>query len=442
MIDVSIEPREFVAGRESELTVRFINTSEGTCSHIVFKLGLPPEFLLLRGRDRIEIPQLRAGEDYAYGAMVRPKREGTFTVDSANFSYRNHYGRPVQVSDFHVELAVQPQGSVAEAGPPVRVEWSGQELALGEYEVLRLKVQNTASFPLRGAALTIGGAVRIAAPGPRVQLRTLAAGEEIEVSYVVFAELGGDSVPVSAEVTYIDKLGRNCAQAALLPVVVRRRPDRGPSRGDADTGTGRRDTILYLAASPAGMPLLRSDIEMKQVRAQLQMGRHRDRFQIEYRPAVGLNEIGQALVDCDPRIVHFSCHGKADGSLYVEDESGFCTEIGPNGLAKLLGLHAATVDCVIVNACNSMRLAEALASRFDHVIAMREAISDGAAITFSIGFYQGLAGGMPVPAAFERGCAFLEAQPASEAEHDTPALLTRMPSHPAPGPPPDRHGVP
>jgi CHAT domain len=423
MIDVTIEPREFVAGRESELIVRLTNTSQGTCSSIVFKLGLPPEFLLLRGRERIEIPQLRAGEDYIYGAVVRPRRSGTFTVDSANFSYRNHYGRPVQISDFQTALTVAPAASAAQVGPPLRVEWSGRDLALGEYEMLRLKVMNSAGFPLRGLILTISGPLRIASPGPRVQLRTLAVGEETVISYVVFPEHGGDSVPVTVHATYIDKLGRTCAHDVLLVVVVRQRAAE-PGWGGSSTS---RDTILYLAANPAGMPTLRSDKEMKEVREQLQMGRYRDRFHVEYRPAVGLKQIGQALVDCDPRIVHFSCHGKPDGSLYVEDELGYRIEIAPNGLAALLGLHAATVDCVIVNACNSMRLAEALVTRFDHVVAMREAISDGAAITFSIGFYQGLAGGAPVPAAFERGCAFLQAQPASEAEHDTPALLTRMP---------------
>jgi hypothetical protein len=151
----------------------------------------------------------------------------------------------------------------------------------------------------------------------------------------------------------------------------------------------------------------------------------RDRFRLEYRPALSVEDIGQALVDCSPRIVHFSGHGDRDGTLYVGNEDGSKIPIAPAGMAALLGQHAATVDCVILNACRTMLLAEAMAGHFDHVIAMRDAIGDEAAIAFSIGFYQGLAAGMQVRESFQRGRAFLLARLSDQAGHETPALLSK-----------------
>jgi hypothetical protein len=173
------------------------------------------------------------------------------------------------------------------------------------------------------------------------------------------------------------------------------------------------------------MFLLRSDLEIRGIREQLQLGKLREHFRLESAVAARLKDIGQALADCDPRIVHFSGHGKQDGSLYVEDESGYSVAAAPEGLARLFRLHAKTVDCVIVNACHSLRLAEAMRRDFDYVIAMQTKIVDDAAINFSIGFYQGLASGDPVPLAFERGAAFLQSLAVGPDEQSTPILLSR-----------------
>ena len=107
----------------------------------------------------------------------------------------------------------------------------------------------------------------------------------------------------------------------------------------------------------------------------------------------------------EPQVVHFSGHGDRDGRLYVENESGESALVTPEGLADLFGQHKSTIRCVIVNACHSVRLAEALASRIDHVIGMRHVIGDAAAIEFSFGFYLALFAGWsgPDPAASRQG---------------------------------------
>jgi hypothetical protein len=82
---------------------------------------------------------------------------------------------------------------------------------------------------------------------------------------------------------------------------------------------------------------------------------------------------------------------------------------------------------VIVNACHSARLAEAMAKYIDHSVGMRCAIGDRAAIQFSVGFYQAMFAGWPVADAFSRGCALVESNSVTEGEYETPALFSRSP---------------
>lgn len=423
MIVVSIEPRQLTAGRDCDLKIRFSNAGPETCTDVIFRLGLPPEFFLLRGRDRIKIPQLGSGATWAQDVTVRARTAGEFTVTSENFSYRNEYGTAVRISDFRAGLTVTPASSAAQpAGPDLDVRLARGVLAPGEWDVLRIKVRNATQSPLLGITLTVGGPVLISPPGPQAKLPHLAAGEEAETSFIACPTETGNSVPVQVRLTYRDGSGAR-SQKCILPLTVRNSPAAAWTPGrDAAVG---RDTVLFLAASPTDMAPLRSDVEMRGIREQLQRGKLREHFRLESEFAARLQDIGQALADYQPRIVHFSGHGGPDGSLYIEDESGYGVPAGPEGLARLFRIHAKTVDCVIVNACHSLRLAEAMRRDFAYVIAMQTKIVDDLAIKFSMGFYQGLASGDSVPLAFERGASFVQTLAVAPTEQTTPILLSR-----------------
>jgi len=421
MIEVTVEPTRFAVGQESELVVRLANSGLGNCTNIVFKLGLPADFLVLDGSERMEVCGLRAGEGFSQRLIVRPRNAGHFTVRSPNFSYRDQYGRPVRVTDFQIRISVVSEVPDPTPGrPAIDLAVTGGEIALGEWEVLRIRIRNASGQPLSKVTMAVTGPTRFAPPGPVAEIAGIAAGEGREIRFVVFPADTGSYVPIQVHTTYFNSLGRIGEQHDLLSVTVRRR-----AQGAATGGTRRADTILYLAASPADMRRLRSDLEMKAIQTELQLGRFQDRFNLKFCPAAGFDDIGRALGTHRPQIVHFSGHGESDGSVYVEDDLGSGVPVPPEALAALLGQHADTVECVIVNACHTIRLAEAMATHFDHVVAMRTEIGDGAAITFSIGFYQGLAAGLPIRAAFERGRAFLQAHPLSKPEYDTPVLLTK-----------------
>src|ERR1700761_6818428 len=138
MIDVSIEPRQLAAEHENELGVRFSNRGTGTCTDIVFKLGLPSQILLLRGQRRMEIPELSPGDSCVQSVTVRPRQPGEFAINSPNFSYRNEYGTPVRVPAFQSAVEVLAALPDQQAQPDLTVTAVSGPLTIGEWDVLRL----------------------------------------------------------------------------------------------------------------------------------------------------------------------------------------------------------------------------------------------------------------------------------------------------------------
>lgn len=423
MIEVSVEPHDFVAGQDAVLAVRFANTGPGICTDIVFKLDLPPQFLLLRGRERIELAELEEGQNQTLNLVVRPGTAGSFSVSSTNFSYRNYYDRPIRESGFQAELSVRSLPADELGRRALTVKHAGGGLTVDEYGVLSVTVRNDTDAAVRGLAVTLTTTVgeRFELDRPRIWVALLSPGEAAELKFSVFPVVSGH-VPVQVQTAYVDEFGRTHPQQDEFRIAVTK-PEAHVARAAA--GATRPDPILYLAASPIDLPPLRSDREMREIWEKLQRGMYRDRFRFEPRAAARREDISQALIECKPRIVHFSGHGERDGSVYVEDEYGNSTPAAAKGLAALFEQHAETIECVIVNACHTLRLAEALAEHIDHVIAMPTKILDRTAIIFAVGFYQGLAGGMKVPEAFKEGRALFSTVPIDEQEYQEPVLLTR-----------------
>ncbi len=71
--------------------------------------------------------------------------------------------------------------------------------------------------------------------------------------------------------------------------------------------------ILILSANPKDTSRLRLDEEVREIEEGLLRSKHRDRFQIQARLAVRMIDIRRALLDYEPKIVHFSGHGIKKG---------------------------------------------------------------------------------------------------------------------------------
>jgi CHAT domain len=432
MIEVSVEPHRLVAGQRTRLAIQFANVGRRACSDVVFKLRLPGSITLRDGSARAEIPAIAAGRTRTHEVTVEALRPGEFDLTSTNFSYRDEFGTPVRVTDFHARLSVDtappaPPPPMTPVRPMARlgVEHAGGELALGEWDVMKILVRNQTGIPLSDVTVSVSGPFK--SDGKRARIAVLREGAAAKFPFRVNAAEGGRHVPVSVHTTYsyLDGSGSACngtQQDSLdLPVVKPKAPGAEPITAD-DLGI---ETILYLTASPQDMEPLRSDLEMRKVKERLQLSRHRDRYRIEPCVAARFDDVSQALEDYRPQVVHFSGHGDEDGDLFLEDEKGDRASVTPEGMADLFALHKTTIKCVIVNACYSLRLARAMARDIDYVVGMRCPIGDIAAIQFSVGFYLGMFGGHSVPEAFERGRAHIQAPKDTSMEYLTPVLLSR-----------------
>lgn len=185
----------------------------------------------------------------------------------------------------------------------------------------------------------------------------------------------------------------------------------------------QRINVLFLTADPTDTARLRLGEEHREIQQKLQMSRERDMFNLQERMSVRPEDLTQALLDTMPQVVHFSGHGRYDGALCFEDQVGKSHPIEPGGLAALFEQFANQVHCVILNSCYSELQASAIMKHIDYVIGMKQAIADKAAISFAVGFYQGLGAGLPIEDAFQLGCVQIRLQGISE--ELTPILLKK-----------------
>nr|WP_264085192.1 CHAT domain-containing protein [Kibdelosporangium phytohabitans] len=167
------------------------------------------------------------------------------------------------------------------------------------------------------------------------------------------------------------------------------------------------------------------DRELRGIKETLRAGKDRDRFELDDHSAVRLKDMMQALLDFSPSVVHLSGHGTEDGRFLAETDAGAAKIVAVDGMAALFREFADTIRCVIVNACHSETLAQALVEHVDHVIGMRSRIGDRSAITFSVGFYQALAAGRPIDKAFSVGCAAIALHDKEGKGGDIPKLFRR-----------------
>jgi hypothetical protein len=226
MIEVSVEPSRLVAGRRTRLAIRFANSGQRACSDVVFKLALPSAITIMGGTNRVEIPVIPPGHVHTHEMTVESKRPGEFQLTSANFSYRDEFDVPVRVTDFRARLSVEaaPPAQPVAARPVARlgVEPADGELALGEWDVLRILVRTKTGVPLSDVTVAVNGPFRT--DGKLARIALLGDGATARFPFKVNAAEGGRHVPVSVRTTYSypDGLGsvRSRTQEDSLEVVV------------------------------------------------------------------------------------------------------------------------------------------------------------------------------------------------------------------------------
>jgi hypothetical protein len=170
--------------------------------------------------------------------------------------------------------------------------------------------------------------------------------------------------------------------------------------------------LLFLSANSEK---LHPDREIREIEQRIRQSAYRDRFDIATVWAVRPRDIAGALSRHRPNIVHFSGHGERNSGIFLEDDTGQPVAISPDTFCRFFEPLRGITQGVVLNACETRPVADALRYLVDYVIAMRKPIMDDAAIIFGATFYEMLALGQGVRTAFDQALTQLRIAHASEA---------------------------
>lgn len=170
------------------------------------------------------------------------------------------------------------------------------------------------------------------------------------------------------------------------------------------SAASRVDGILLAASDPSDLGRLRLGREEREIREALDLSPRRARWTVRSSPAMRLRDLTRALLETQPRILHFAGHGSEKGGLFLEDEVGRAHCVPPDALADLFRVIEGPLECVVLNACHAESQGRAISGSVPFVIGSPARLTDDAAIAFSIGFYQALGAGRDIRQAYSVGC--------------------------------------
>jgi uncharacterized repeat protein (TIGR01451 family) len=408
MIHVGVFPARIHVGDPVELDISLTNTGARTCTKVIFTIRLPVGLVRLRGPSKIEVDRMLPGQSVTSQLRVRAEKADRFQLTSTNFSYRDHLGRPHRETGFATEITVDPPQSPLPQ-PQVRVELADTELPYDEWAIVCGRITNTGEVGVSALTVTLSGQVTTDDRTVQGMLEQLPPGRSADVPFHVRAGQAGANVPVHLDLAY-EYRSRRYTVASTQSVRVVRDQVKGPRVPPRSVLLPVK--VLILAANPPDTQALRTDQEIREIQKTIRSGRDRDSMEVSIHLAVGPADIIQALLDDEPRLVHFAGHGGGpDGSIAVQNDYGLAHLIPVEGLVDLFGTFGRSVHCVLVNACDTELLARELSAVVPYAIGMRQPVRDTSSIRFSAGFYQALGAGKSIEDAFQLGVIMLKMTP-------------------------------
>ncbi len=424
MIQVGVSPARIQVDDPVDLDISLTNTGAGICSKVIFTVRLPAGLVRLRGSSKIEVDRvLLPGQSVTSQLRVRAEQPGRYLLTSTNFSYRDRLGRTQREKCFAAEITAEPARNPP-GQPRVTVELADMELPYGEWAIIRGRITNTGPVVVSALTVTLSGQVTTDDRTARGTLEQLPPGRSADVPFHVRAGQVGTNVPVHLDLAY-EYQSRRYSVATTQGIRVVRDPM--PGTGAAPGSVRLPVKVLILAANPPGTETLRIDHEIREIHRTIRSGKDRDTIEVGSRLAVSPADIIQALLDDEPKLVHFAGHGGGpDGSIAAEDDDnyGLARVIPVDGLVDLFRTFGKSVHCVLVNACDTELLARELSVVVPYAIGMQQPVRDGSSIRFSAGFYQALAAGRSIEEAFQLGVIRLKMTPMGS-DAGAPVLFRR-----------------
>jgi CHAT domain len=186
--------------------------------------------------------------------------------------------------------------------------------------------------------------------------------------------------------------------------------------------------VLFLVSNPLAQDRLALDEECREITAKIRSTDNRDAIELIAAWAVRPPDLQELLLQHRPHVVHFSGHGSQSTSaggippgtptsrrdmvlcdtdrtehLVLMGEDGQPQPMSKAALVHLFKVLKDNVHLVLLSACHSAPIAEALAEVIPCTIGIRKQITDSAAITFAAAFYQALGFGRNIQEAFDLG---------------------------------------
>lgn len=175
----------------------------------------------------------------------------------------------------------------------------------------------------------------------------------------------------------------------------------------AATTASPKEVILFMGANPFQHLALQLDREVQEISRGLERFGKRQAFDFRAKVHVTPVDLQRMLLETEvePRFVHFAGNAVVDhpafgSGVIFEDENGKPRTV-PGAVLATVFKQFPSVECVVLNTCDSGPSALAIGSQVPYVVGMNARIYDESAIVFAVAFYEAIADGNPIPFAFE-----------------------------------------
>lgn len=192
------------------------------------------------------------------------------------------------------------------------------------------------------------------------------------------------------------QLGDAAAKSLRIPPI----PPPDPKSATSPAKSDGKLRVLLLAANPLGRPELDLAEEAERIERALTRRDLIDRVRVDIKWAVTPELLVRTLSRYSPAIVHFAGHGNDRGEPQLLGPDDQTKTVLLSSLQRLFR-SASSVQCVVLNACYSVRVSQELVDDVPVVIGMRDAVRDGSSLAFAEDFYNAIADGHSLRDAFD-----------------------------------------
>ena len=194
----------------------------------------------------------------------------------------------------------------------------------------------------------------------------------------------------------LDELGRRASNVGRVHVTFQQ--GVGRSRALPTLTTRGLNTVLVASSNSSDHMRVAAEREYQVIHDAI-----KGTLVAHYWPQSSIDTLRDQILTRRPTIVHFIGRGTATGELVFVDLDERAQHRSLDAVARVFASRG-TVKCVVLNACNSLEQAQAIATRIPIVIGVSsQQWSDNAAATFAKAFYTGVSNELSALEAFRIG---------------------------------------